>query len=83
MSSFQIRAARARFQIRGGTSSFQIRGGTYMMQFENWRKKALDGWSGMSTCRCNARSDEIRGDQTRSRAIEWRSAVIRGHPEVI
>jgi hypothetical protein len=62
-----------------GTSSFQIRGGTYMMQFENWRKKVLDGWSGMSTCRCNARSDEIRGDQTRSRAIEWRSAVIRGH----
>ena len=44
------REARARFQIRGGT---------YMMQFENWRKKVLDGWSGMSTCRCNARSDEI------------------------
>ena len=46
-----------------GTSSFQIRGGTYMMQFENWRKKALDGWSGMSTCRMQR---EIRRDHAQS-----------------
>ena len=50
------------------------------MQFENWRKKVLDGWSGMSTCRCNARSDEITRnrvairDEQRSSEVTQRSS---------